>query len=351
MDVVALGDAVDFRRLAEWVFVAGSARVDEMLHDGGVHHRQRRHDEAKRNSADGLEGDVQLAQDRVHAVFQDGDEDDNGDGVKVLHQVVGNTVALHLAGLRHEVARELAVDNPVDWVEGEHLASDQRPLDFLHKPVVPADLGSVAAVRGLPAGLGGIHVAVAKHNADDAEGVGDDGSLRGPDNVELSAEEHDGSSDAENSQAKQEGRPEANVALHVGRGQQGQRAEVDAAVEDHVDALHGDRRIDDDARAVGLGLDGHLPAPVLFGDQGSDVTLDTSGAQSDDDQRDNKTAETGAMLQRHGQRRQQQDQKTNDVNSTEEDNSLVFAEILVCNDGTDNGGNCCNHQSYSRNQA
>lgn len=49
--------------------------------------------------------------------------DDDGYGVDVLHDVVGDAVEVHLSGLGDEVVEHLAVDAPVDGVEEEDLES------------------------------------------------------------------------------------------------------------------------------------------------------------------------------------------------------------------------------------
>lgn len=51
-----------------------------------------------------------LCEKRIQAV-EDGEEDDDGDGVEVLHQIVGNAVAAHFTGLGDEVVGELSVDD------------------------------------------------------------------------------------------------------------------------------------------------------------------------------------------------------------------------------------------------
>jgi hypothetical protein len=52
---------------------------------------------------------------RGHTI-EKGNEDDEGDGVEVLQEVVGGAVEGHFAGLRDEVVPDL---DPADEVEGE----------------------------------------------------------------------------------------------------------------------------------------------------------------------------------------------------------------------------------------
>lgn len=98
--------------------------------------------------------------------------------------------------------------------------------------------------------------------------------------------------------AKQEvGRPEALVLFHKGRGHEGEGADIDAPVEDHVDALVRDGGVDD-VLAVLLRLDGHDAALVLVGDEGGNVGLDAAGAEADDDDGRDVAAEACAVVQR-----------------------------------------------------
>lgn len=355
VDVVAGGLAVDDGEVAAGRFVTGAGHVDEVLHDGGVHHGQRGDDEPERDTGDGTEADVEAAQQGVHESLEQGNEDDDGDGVEVLHQIVGDAVAVHLAGLGDEVTRELAVDDPVDGIEGEDTAGDESPLELVDEVVVPRHNARVA-VLGLPRRLRGVHVAVDDHDPQRLEGIGDDGSLRGADDVELAADNEHRGADREHAQTEQEPGPEADIPLHVGRGQQRERSEVDTAVEDHVDALDGQRGVDDDPLTLLGGGHGHLLPLVLVGNLGlsasvgiqteqaayqrSNVTLDTTSSQTDDQDGNDETTQTGTVSQRRGNRRADQDKQSNQVDDTEENDGLVFSEVLIGNDGTDDGSNC-----------
>lgn len=125
----------------------------------------------------------------------------------------------HLTGLGDEVVGEVTVDNPVDGVEAEDLASNKSTLDFIDKVVVPVeDLGLAEA--GLVRWFSSIHVAVLDHHPDNTEGVGNDGSLRRSDNVDLATEDEDEQSDEEDAEAEQIGTPEVAIAFQVGSSEQ-----------------------------------------------------------------------------------------------------------------------------------
>lgn len=70
-----------------------------MLGYGCVGHCQGGEDEAKGYAGDGAEWDANFAEKRVDETVEDGDEDYDGEGVDILHDVVGDTVELHCAGL------------------------------------------------------------------------------------------------------------------------------------------------------------------------------------------------------------------------------------------------------------
>ena len=106
------GGAVQARGAAARVAVARARGVDDVLDDGGVGEAEGGEDEADGDAGDGLELDARAAQGRVDEAVEDGDEDDDGDGVEVLHQVVRHAVAFHLRGLADEVGAELAVAYP-----------------------------------------------------------------------------------------------------------------------------------------------------------------------------------------------------------------------------------------------
>ena len=128
-----------------------------MLDDGGVDHCCCGEEEAECDAGDGFEWDANLAKARVDDAVHDGDEDDDCQGVDVLHDVVGDAVKLHLAGLRDEVVEHLAVDDPVDGEEDEDSAGDESSLDLENELIVPGcGVGTAELVS--TRGFCGIHV-------------------------------------------------------------------------------------------------------------------------------------------------------------------------------------------------
>ena len=138
MDIVLFIGAL--ARLA----VAGSRAVDDVLNNGGVCEADGSEEETNGDAGNRLELDLELAEDGVNHHVEDRDEHNDRDGVKVLHQIVGHTVALHLTGLGNEVAGELRVADPEDGVETEDLASHESTLQLLDEVVVPWDFSTMS---------------------------------------------------------------------------------------------------------------------------------------------------------------------------------------------------------------
>lgn len=282
--------------------VTGSSGVDDVLNDSSIHQTQRCQEEANGDASNGLEFDFQLAQNGVNDLVQDGDEDDDRDGIKVLHQIIGHSVSLHLASLRDEVARELGVAHPEDRVEGKDLASPQGTLQLLDEVIVPRH-GLNLAVCFAPRRLRSVRVAGDDHQADSLESVGDDRSLRRADDVELLRDDQHNDTNAEHEEAHKVCGPEALVHFHEGRGEKRKTANVDASVKHHVDPLVCDRRVDDHTlTSLSDSCQGHLLAGVLVGDERRDVGLDTTSSKSDNDNCGDVATESSAIFDGNGER-------------------------------------------------
>ena len=339
MNIVALSDAVHFTGVAEGGHVAGTRNVDVVLDNSSVDHGQRSNPETGGDTVDGREGDLVLAEEGEEELVHKRQEYDNGDGIEVLHQIVGNAVTSHLTSLGDEVVGEVAVNDPVDRVETEDLAGNESTLDLVDEVVVPKSSRCLAK-GSLVRRLCGIHLASLDHLAHHAESVGDDGTLWRANNVDLAAKDKDQSTDEEHAQAQQIGGPEVGVALHVRGCKTRQGTDVDAPVEDHVDTGDGDRRVDDDALAgLLVGSNDHLATLVLIGNQRGDVGLDTTSSETDDDDGSDETTETSASLKSNRNSGQGKDEETEDVDTAEDDNGVVLSEVLISDDSTENGRN------------
>lgn len=205
--------------------------------------------------------------------------------------------------------------------------------------IIPGN-DSCLAVGLTPRRLCCVQIARGNHHSKCLERIGDDRTLGRAINERVSTCHKNSNAEVEHDEAHQEGSPEALVLLHEGRRHQRERSQVDAPVEDHVDSLVRDGGINDDAFAALLSLDGHSAALILVGNQRRNVGLDTTRAQSDDDDGDDVSGHAGAVGQSSRQSGGPENNQTNPVEATEDENGLVLSEILVGNNGTENGSDC-----------
>jgi hypothetical protein len=334
VDVVAVNDAVNLGSGAERVVVAGTGLVDVVLNDCGVDHSEGRNPETANDTVDRREWDLVLAECRHKDLINERQENDNGNGIEVLHQIVGNAVESHLSTLGDEVVGELTVDDPVDGVEAENLASNKSTLDLLDEVIVPSKYSSLSETS-LVRGLCAVELAGLDHQPDDAEGICDDRSLGRSDNVDFASQDKDKRSNEEDAQAQQEGGPEVDIALHVRGSEQGEAADVDTEVKYHVDPLDGDRGVDDNLLSgLVVVANDHTSSLVLIGNEGGDVRFDTTRSETDDNDGNNESAETGTVIEGSWDRRACQDEKTDHVDSAEDENGVVLSEILISDNST-----------------
>jgi mono/diheme cytochrome c family protein len=87
-----------------------------MLQHARIHHGNRNQDKSGEDAADGIEVDFHFSQPGVDDEVEEGNEDDQGNRIEVLQEVVGRAVQCHGPGLRDEVVPDL---DPADEVEGE----------------------------------------------------------------------------------------------------------------------------------------------------------------------------------------------------------------------------------------
>lgn len=196
----------------------------------------------------------------------------------------------------------------------------------VHRRILPIGLS--------PRRLGGIEVARGNHHTNGLEGVGDDGPLRRSVDVGLATRDEDENANGEHAEAHEIGGPEALVLLHEGRSHERQGADVDTPVEDHIDALVGDGRVDDSALTALLSLDGHDSSLILVGNQRRNVGFDPSCPETDDDDGHNVARLSGACGMSLGQSCGPKDSDANPVEGTEEKNGTILSKVLIRNDGT-----------------
>ena len=98
------------------------------------------------------------------------------------------------------------------------------------------------------------------------------------------------------------------MQLQFGRGNGGERPDVDTEVEDHVDPLHRDRGIDNDPLTGREDSDRLSSAAILLSDQRADVGLDSSRTKADDKHGSEQAWQSYAMFDANWQSGDEQDE-------------------------------------------
>lgn len=194
------------------ILTAGALFINKMLHNRRRNHGESRDDETDCHTLDGGEGDTQLAEAGVKKMINEGNHDDDGDGVQVLNDIIGNTVELHGGGLSGEVTSHLVVGQMEDGQVKEDLAGHQATTDLIDPGIIISHPSRALVNRDLR-GLGMLPVEAEERAAladveEHAQELGEDGASGGLELVLLLVEgENDGSNEEEDS-GDEEGEPE-----------------------------------------------------------------------------------------------------------------------------------------------
>ena len=129
--------------------------VNELLKNGGIQHGESGDEETGVDTLDWGKVDPELPETGVDEVVENRNEDDDGDGVQVLDQVVGGSVQGHASSDGTQVTIDLGVAQPEEGEPTEDFASLEGTRDFTNELVVPGDTGGGSAFF-VGAGLSGI---------------------------------------------------------------------------------------------------------------------------------------------------------------------------------------------------
>lgn len=91
------------------IVVAGRGLVDVFLQDGGIKHGKTSDKETRVDTLNRSEVDTTLAEEGVDDVIEDRDEDDDGDRIQVLDEIVGRSVEGHASSNSSEITVDLRV--------------------------------------------------------------------------------------------------------------------------------------------------------------------------------------------------------------------------------------------------
>ena len=136
-----VGETVSILACGRLVVVARRLLVDELLKNGGIQHGKASDEETGVDTLDGGEVDSHPPESGVDDPIEEGNEDDDGDGVQVLNQVVGGSVQGHAGSDGPQVTIDLGIAQPVEGEPTEDLAGFEGTSDFTDELVVPGDPG------------------------------------------------------------------------------------------------------------------------------------------------------------------------------------------------------------------
>ena len=98
----------------------------------------------------------------------------------------------------------------------------------------------------------------------------------------------------------------------------------------------GDGWVNNGPLAAVLDLDGHLAALVLICDERRDIGLDAASAEANDNNGRHIAAKRRAVLDRDRECGSPKDEQSNPVDTAEDEDSLVLAQVLVGDNGAQN---------------
>ena len=110
--------------------------VDVVLGDACCDHGGRRGDETPCNLLQRREADPHAFKAWIEEQITDGNENDEGDGVNIVDEIVGGAVEFHGCGLGDHVGGHLIIGKPPDWVPEEDSAGFEAPSNFIDPDVV-----------------------------------------------------------------------------------------------------------------------------------------------------------------------------------------------------------------------
>jgi hypothetical protein len=78
----------------------------------------------------------------------------------------------------------------------------------------------------------------------------------------------------------------------------------------------------------------HTPPLVLVRNERCNVRFDSTSSKTNNNDGYDETSKAGAVIQSRGDRCAGEDEKTDHVDTTEDDNGVVLAEVLISDNGT-----------------
>lgn len=363
----------DVDRAAAGIILAdNTGAVDVDLNNAGRDHGSGCNHESHRNTLDGREANSGLAKSGIEEGVDQGDEEDQGQGVEVVDQIVGDcrkvlsvyevflaqgsvltSTKIKSCRLGGQVVDHLVVSEPVQWQPEEDLASVESTGNLINPDIVEAGhpSGSVAAestrldavpevlMLEVAVSLDGVrgYAALACESEKLSSVAQNRASWWGGD-IELLAAHQDEGSGEEHKRWQRVTQPESNVLLGVDHANAtDETTGVDHHVEVEEDSAVGDLRVNDNALA-GLWQCQDLWASLLdlFSEKRRNVRLETTSSQSHDDEPNSETTEsTLFVVHDTGNRRHDEDSVSNKRGENTPLNGGVTTKVGIGNVSTD----------------
>lgn len=112
--------------------------VDVVLNNSGIDHGQGPDEEAQGDTLLREKVDLVTTQEGVDYQIDNRDEDQQSNGIKVVHNVIGQRGrSSHNGSLRDQVVAKIVVTHPVDRQGQEDLARHDRLFEFIYELIVP----------------------------------------------------------------------------------------------------------------------------------------------------------------------------------------------------------------------
>ena len=266
------------------VLAARRLLVGVVVEQGITHTAEGGHGQTGGDTGNGAVVDVKPSKRGVQAVVEDGGGGDDGEGVEVGNNVVGNTIGLQHGRQERSGGTETVVVEVLNREEAEDTSTLECAADILNELVTPLNLVLALKTGSSDVGrLGQIPETVttkllesttAEADTEDTEDVGKIGAAGRVEDETLAEEPQEKGERKVEDKRDEEGEPPANVLLGVGSGNTHEATDVDHEVEPQHDTLSGGLGILDNTLASLENLDHRLGVGNLIEEEGRDVGLE-----------------------------------------------------------------------------
>ena len=159
-------------------------------------------------------------------------------------------MGFHCSSHGYKVGHHLAIDEPVNRIKQEDTGGNEGALELINEVIVPS-YSTGATVGNLIGRLCGFHVALClETNPECLHCLEKNGTTGRTDGVFLLADNEDNNGDEKEAERKEICSPEINLEFQPDSCDGGKRSNVDTPVENVVQTLNGDIRVNDNSFAT-----------------------------------------------------------------------------------------------------